>query len=142
MKVLFLDIDGVLNNSSTFERYRGVIGVEPDKVDILRRIVRDTGIQLVLSSSWRIDADWRATMKEVGIDIEFLDATPYNRGLTSRGTEVKQWLADHPGVERFACLDDDTDFLTGQTLFKTEWFGKGLTPEIGKAIVQYFNFEA
>ena len=47
MKVIFLDIDGVLN-------YNGSSFLSEDKIILLRNILRRTGAKLVLSSSWRI----------------------------------------------------------------------------------------
>ena len=53
--------------------------------------------------------------------------------------EIKQWLDEHPEVEKYACIDDNTDFHKDQKLFKTQFFGKGLTPEIAKEMIEYFN---
>ena len=54
MKVIFLDIDGVLNNEYSKTRApSGVIGIDGDKVKRLRKIVESTGAKLVLTSSWK-----------------------------------------------------------------------------------------
>lgn len=138
-KILFLDIDGVLNTHDTPQQYGGFIGIDPEMLSQLKKIIVNTGVEVVLSSSWRVPENWREEMKLAGCPIPFLDRTPFNKGLTSRGTEVAEWLTKHPEVTRFACLDDNTDFLEGQKLFKTNFYGKGLTPEIAGEITSYFN---
>jgi hypothetical protein len=142
IKVLFCDVDGVLNCYNTPQSSAGWIGIDPEMLSQLKKIIVETGVQVVLSSSWRIPENWREEMKLAGCPIPFLDRTPYNRGLTSRGMEVKQWLDEHPEVEKFACLDDNTDFLAGQKLFLTKFYGKGLTPEIRDEVIRYFNSES
>ncbi len=52
MKLLFLDIDGVLNN----HKYEADVlcgQIHKDKVELLNRILRETGCHIVLSSAWR-----------------------------------------------------------------------------------------
>lgn len=51
MKVLFLDIDGVLNDHSPHEN--GYCGLQSDKLRWLDVIVSETGCKLVLASAWR-----------------------------------------------------------------------------------------
>jgi hypothetical protein len=46
MKVIFLDIDGVLNTNSNKE-------ISNDKLKLLSELVSKTGAEVVLSSSWR-----------------------------------------------------------------------------------------
>ena len=46
MKVIFLDIDGVLNTNSDKE-------ISTDKLKLLSELVSKTGADVVLSSSWR-----------------------------------------------------------------------------------------
>jgi hypothetical protein len=53
-KILFLDIDGVVNNSKSHEKYsyRGMLGIDPNLAFLVGKIVLDTGCEVVLSSSW------------------------------------------------------------------------------------------
>ena len=61
MKVIFLDIEGVLNTKETYERicmtrgYTTMIDIEIDKfrLDYLKTIIDSTGAKIVLSSSFR-----------------------------------------------------------------------------------------
>lgn len=68
MKVVFLDVDGVLNHPGTYgpdapwrradERVAIRIPVEPDCVARLNRLLAVTGARVVISSSWRLFARW------------------------------------------------------------------------------------
>ena len=61
MKVIFLDIDGVLNTSEIFieqsknYKQKGIYNVEIDefRVEYLKQIIEKTNAKIVLSSSWR-----------------------------------------------------------------------------------------
>lgn len=135
MKVLFLDIDGVVNCASTTQRHRGAIGIDPYMAFIVGKIQLDTGCEVVLSSTWR---HWDYTRAEVRKQVvEFIDVTPDSKK-GFRGDEVKAWLANHPEVTRYAILDDDSDFHQDQPLFKTTW-KEGITEAIAKNVTRYLN---
>ena len=59
MKVIFLDIDGVLN-SRRYDAKRdknGNTNIDETRLPLVKRIVDATGARIVLSSSWRNDWD-------------------------------------------------------------------------------------
>lgn len=134
-KILFLDIDGVVNNSGTRERFKGYIGINPKLAELVKDIVKQTGCEVVLSSTWRLDKDFR---KEVRAKVvEFVDVTP-SLALHFRGNEINAWLKKHPAVTRYAILDDDSDFHPKQPLFQTSW-QIGLTYDIANRVITYLN---
>jgi hypothetical protein len=135
MKVLFLDIDGVVNCASTSQRHRGAIGIDPVMAFRVGKIQLDTGCEVVLSSSWRNWPEGRAEVERQVV--RCLDVTPTARN-GFRGTEIRTWLGEHPEVTRYAIVDDSTDFWKDQPLFKTEWT-VGLTDEIAAQITRYLN---
>lgn len=136
MKILFLDIDGVVNSVTTAQRHRGMIGIDPHMAFRVGKIVLDTGCEIVLSSSWRLSPESR---DEVASQVyKFIDVTPDLMGRTDRGCEVIAWLGQHPEVTRHAILDDNADFHKEQPLFKTTW-AEGLTDEIAAAVTEYLN---
>ena len=61
MNIIFLDIDGVLNNKDTFitqekcfvETGKELLEIDPVMVKRLAQIVKRTNSQIVISSSWR-----------------------------------------------------------------------------------------
>lgn len=138
MKVLFLDIDGVVNNATTTQRSGLYVGIDPLLAFRVRKIVLDTGCEVVLSSAWRLFPDGREEVEQRVYKV--LDVTPSNKGLTDRGCEVIAWLKDHPEVTRHAILDDNADFHKEQPLFKT-MAHIGITDEITKAVTDYLNEE-
>jgi hypothetical protein len=116
MKVLFLDIDGVLNSAKTCCAFGGYpftmdhIGAfDQAAIRLIQRLC-DQGVQVVLSSSWRNDKDWETYGPGLGLPI--IDRTPSSMG--PRGSEIKQWLDAHPEVEQYAIVDDDRDMLAEQ----------------------------
>lgn len=59
MKIIFLDVDGVLNSDEYIEKTKklNIQGIEsevdPEKITLLRNAIVETGAKVVLSSSWR-----------------------------------------------------------------------------------------
>jgi hypothetical protein len=136
VKVLFLDIDGVLNSRST-TNFKELYPIDPYMAFLVGKIQLDTDCKVVLSSSWRHHPDGVATVdKNI---VKLYGSTPITTDPAHlRGDEIKLWLADHPEVIRYAILDDDSDFYPDQPLFKTT-FDTGLTDEIAKQVTEYLN---
>lgn len=147
MKVLFLDIDGVCNSAEYAERrYKatgkgGLLGIDPILASKVRRIIKETGCEVVLSSTWRLyDNARHQVRREV---CGFIDVTRNlqageKNGVVKRGVEVQEWLDRHPEVEQHAILDDDSDFLENQWLFQTT-FKHGITDEIADNVIAHLN---
>jgi hypothetical protein len=155
MKVLFLDIDGVLNSVEWARDAGHGFGCPPGKrarcskerlrwcpamVKRLRRVIEATGTHIVISSSWRgygagAVRKWRAMFNVYGWrNAPVIGETPDLSGMQGsiyvarkRGDEVAAWIGTHPHVvERFICVDDCNDFLPGQPLVQTT-IERGLT---------------
>jgi two-component system, cell cycle response regulator DivK len=139
VKVLFLDIDGVVNNKSTKKNHQSVVNVEPVLVARVRRIVQNTGCKVVLSSSWRL---FQSSRDEAEKKIcKFADITPILRA--PRGYEIKAWLTMHPETDHYAILDDADSILPEQRMnfFQTTW-ENGLTEGIALAVEKHLSKEA
>ena len=105
MKVIFLDIDGVLN-------YRGVSDVCPKAVSLLNDLLEKTEANIVISSSWRIYMSMIRIRDELvgagfGFPERIIGSTPYVPE-RERGYEIKLWLKQVP-VDKFVILDDRDD---------------------------------
>lgn len=139
MDVIFLDIDGVLNCKNTIEKWEGCYGIDPILLERLNSILRHIDVKIVLSSCWRHSDTSIEFLKNIK-KIPIFDITPDSKdGI--RGKEIQQWLKKHPEVKTYAILDDDSDMLPGQTLFKTT-FEEGLTNEIVHDIIDFFRFHS
>ena len=122
MKVIFLDIDGVLNSHRTCLAFGGYPHEFSEKhmarfdmvaLTLIRRIARAAGAVFVLSSAWRIGRE--ASEVAAGLDLPIIDKTPSLSG--ARGLEIQYWLDQHPEVECYAIIDDDSDMLDSQKPF-------------------------
>jgi hypothetical protein len=109
--IIFLDVDGVLNNYRTTERCTGTsfIGVDPKLCELFRQLVVKADASIVLSSTWRdhpkmLPYLWRMLGNEV--EGRLIGATPKLPN-EPRAREINFWLSvHHHDYEQFAILDD------------------------------------
>lgn len=137
MKIVFLDIDGVLNHAATRHAVSPTeteplpIPIAPECMTRLNRLVAETGAKVVISSSWRKFARWQdlgpalvrhglvadviGETPDLVNDPVWLDAwrtrdgAPFTYERLERGWEIAEWLAAHPEVTAFVILDDCSD---------------------------------
>jgi hypothetical protein len=169
VKVIFLDIDGVLNSTEwckagngfghpppkrakcTRERLRWC----PDMVKRLKWIIDCTDAKIVISSSWRgygpmAVRKWRAMFRTYGWrNAPVIGETPVLGHKTEsgilvaklRGDEVAAWIASHTHVvDNYVCLDDGGDFRPDQPLVQTT-MERGLTADDATRCVELLNAE-
>lgn len=146
MKVIFLDVDGVLNSQPDCKatKYKmlvggkGCIGIYKPRVRNLAAIVKATDAKIVLVSSWKDDyisykqgkpAHYGKYLREKlrELDLEIYDTTYYyepNAG--ERGTGIKKYLATHQDITDWVILDDeifcDYDDIIMEHLVKTSFY--------------------
>src|SRR3981189_3971665 len=129
MKLIFLDIDGVLNCRSTPNpRALPYMGYE-EVLARLRRLFDRTGASVVLSSTWRYDPAGIYSAKHYGVP--FIDVIP-DIPHAPRCKEILAWLRDHPEVDRHIVIDDEDVKLDAYPLFRPP-SGRGLTTEMAQA---------
>lgn len=111
MKVIFLDIDGVLTTERT--KYR--VG-DVDCVAQLNRITEATGADIVISSSWRHDPEIANVLAAWGVRGKVVGITPnlsvWMKGIRvarERGDEIYRWLCDNMPAANYVILDDESD---------------------------------
>lgn len=113
MKVIFLDVDGVLNNETTKAvAPSGYMGVMDSKVKLLKKIVDATGAKVVLSSDWRIcdrnhDKDFKYLLNKLKYkgNIAIYDFTP-DLSVFDRGHEIRDWIKRNQTTKEYVVLDD------------------------------------
>lgn len=110
MKILFLDIDGVLNNDFTKERLDASFGVFKGFIGIDQRLLKlfkdwfetQTDLSIILSSSWRNHEGLRLAVEE---ELPISGVTGSSR--ESREAEIFEWLQNNIELtDKFAILDD------------------------------------
>jgi len=138
MKIIFLDIDGVLNNQIFYtERSQGernpdgvkTLGGDIDErcVALLNHLIEQTGAKVVISSTWRHSGIeyCREHLEAKGFKGEIIDVTPGLRheGCV-RGNEIHHWINKNAEMlcgsrvgadfKEYVIFDDDGDMLLWQ----------------------------
>lgn len=132
-KVIFLDIDGVLNYVGSRTK-NGIYVMDPSCTARLRKLVSAHNAVIVISSAWRNRPDWKEHIHEAFKDAGWDDPPIVDRTprfyFMKRGHEIRAWLKKNP-TERYVILDDDTDMLWGQRKFfvRTNIFDGGFKDE-------------
>lgn len=135
MKIVFLDIDGVLNYTQWYVSDRNPGNLDGKEGDIdplcagrVNLICEKTGAKIVLSSDWRIGWPYCIDrLEKAGIKQGLIiDKTPEHMWVehasadlldfTSRGSEIDDWLSRHSECDRYVILDDRKDFTEEQKI--------------------------
>lgn len=153
-KIIFLDIDGVLNvMSQEFDDYGQLFN--PIFVKNLADIIEKTNAKLVISSTWRFSGrEFMMNMwRHRNLPGEVIDATPdlgFNDNIV-RGDEIKAWLEKNiDKVDNYCIIDDDDDMLPEQlyNFVKTSGnidhpdcddIGYGLTKICSEKVIEILN---
>lgn len=117
MKIIFLDIDGVLTTEQSYASATMIDGYlfvpfRPDPVENLNKLVKDTGAKVVMSSSWRYGKsvkDLRALLLNEEVECDLIDKTPEIHKDACRGQEIQCWFMENKdlNIESFVILDDN-----------------------------------
>jgi len=142
-KIIFLDIDGVLNSEVDFmlngnkeER----VDIAPRPMKLLNELIEDTGAEVVVSSVWRFGhtvESMQKLLESKGFKGNVVGLTPsYGNGVV-RGNEILKWIKDNDeylgipyyNYESYVIFDDDSDMLLWQqfNFIKVDGY-IGLTP--------------
>lgn len=155
MKVLFLDVDGVLNcESSQVKTPSGYRFVEEQFLNRLKRIIAETDAKIVLSSTWRhgfydikrgntdtVDAkDYILLVdKLLEFGIEIYSHTP-ELEVYHRGSEIYAWLVNaEETIEGFVILDDDDDIYPMEGKVVRPFFEEGVQDEHAIRAIEILN---
>ena len=110
--VVFLDVDGVLNSSTTVQKTpAGYKGIDNERVEVLAKTLQKYGEgEVVLSSDWK-------EMAEEDDDFQYLLSKLGKYGLAlsgktedhfnKRGEGIMNYLKEHPEIEEYVILDDN-----------------------------------
>lgn len=158
VKLVVLDFDGVLNSKQFWVRRlvrnpfwklaeRAQKDLDPEAIGHLNRVIRETGAKVVVSSTWRKGRtveELQQILDRNGFVGEVVGKTPSlcwaddGRRLW-RGDEIQAWLDQHPEVDSFAIVDDDSDMShLMHRLVLTRW-NKGLKTGHADLLIRLLN---
>ena len=149
MKIIFLDFDGVITT------YQSKWKIDMDKVKIINDICDKTNAKIVVSSSWRIGYrgivhTFQEYLKQYFVKNEYVGLFKFNKfidnivGMTdsgsSRGNEIKFYMNEHPDIENYVIIDDDSDMCDYQlfNFVQTDTY-EGITERDAKLCVDILN---
>lgn len=132
-KIIFLDIDGVLNDDAYWETINRsevpktgdknedsilfhISMINPAKVKLLNKITGGTGAKIVVSSTWRNHPFIKEILQRSGVTGEIIGITPYatqeccspgyeNNGRALRGIEILFYMDKHY-PQTWSAIDD------------------------------------
>lgn len=129
MKIIFLDVDGVLNSNFWNDSHQVEISngqlIDENKVELLAKIVKETDAKLVMHSGWRFWLD--DELKPIRSEAEHLmrlfdkygltvyDKTPdlrteevlrTNKLSLVKAKEILEWLDEHKNIDKYIVLED------------------------------------
>jgi hypothetical protein len=167
MKIIFLDIDGVLvshqsikEHNETYGRTRFSTAPSRKSIEILNKVIEETGAKIVISSTWRIGNSTHLLdlyFHELGLKGEIIGQTARLQG--TRGLEIKTWLLENESiihnrstvklwnqdyrseVESFVIIDDDRgmDDLMDHLVLTN--YDTGITIEDAEKAINILNKE-
>lgn len=157
MKILFLDIDGVLNSEAYILSKEYIaecksLGIVPEGREVMDKahhlhidhaavklvniLVERSGAKVVLSSTWRLKyslAELNLMFQKRGATFQIDDVTPAKMSWRPRGMDVAEYLSSlkRDGVtpEAFVILDDIDEFSRLKDYFVQTSDDTGLTQE-------------
>lgn len=145
MKVIFLDIDGVLN-SLAYDQRRNIneqSNIDETRLPFIKEIVAATNAVIVLSSTWREHWDKSQENRDVAgqyiqelfskYGLSIYDKTPVLGYRSKRKDEIKQWLINtSETIESFVIIDDyrfGWEEYSEQLILTNPNFGLGIEKE-------------
>lgn len=168
IKVIFLDIDGVLNYKSWRDHQlnysmKNIEPVDPQKVKLISKIIKKTKAKVVFSSSWRFimkpdNPQYNNKKSRVYkvkrlfnkynikiADVTGCDFVSPDKKLFGRGCEIQTYLDNHPEIYNYAIIDDAAaelqNFIDSPHMFLTSYEDEGITEKQCDEIIGFLNEE-
>ena len=155
-KIIFLDIDGVLNCDNTFKETDGLrkaynnvmknitdkklytelrfkeqlLEIDFSKIMLLKELIKLTGAKIVVTSSWRIY--WYYPLFEEMLLSLGIPVIGFTKSLKNRGEEINTYVKEN-NIQNYIILDDEvfSDYEEEQkyNLVRTNYYQDGLNEE-------------
>jgi len=139
MKVVFLDIDGVMTSNSLNEEINkstSVYTFSKGCVNALNKILESHRSKIVLTSSWRtvFDVEKQCEIFSENGVVQMPYSQTIDLGYENRSEEIRQYISKQKNISNFLILDDMEIIGFDDNFIRVD-FNTGLTMEhIGKAI--------
>lgn len=153
MKIVFLDIDGVLNHEKfysdtktnrTIRKYRKN-NIDPRSAKLVVDLCKQTGAKIVISSSWRFDGldELTKRLRIAGIKDNYVLGVcslerPHEFGGTNKGTVIQRYI-DENNIDKYVILDDEDMLETQKPYFIKTSRWTGFTKEDLKRAINILN---
>ena len=167
--ILFLDIDGVLNNTISHSQkpicgfhssiyankdfYKSEFNFNQSSIDALNYIIYKTNCDIVISSNWRFGSvtvnDFKRLFDLFGINatgIDMIDATIEENSIFKRSFNIAKYLSDYQklsdiGKLRWVAIDDRIEHYHSDFMSNTVITNPddGLTLHDANLVVNLFN---
>lgn len=127
IKLIMLDIDGVLNHDKAPERLNVSHLYDPECVERFNTLVETHKAKIVVCSAWRIGQtieSMQETLDSIGVKGEVIGLTPWYEGYHTRDDEITAWLQGFDqldDLEAFLVIDDDTSDRFESYQVKPSW---------------------
>ncbi len=136
MKIIFLDIDGVLNCKTSRSRCGKYVGIDDGKLSTIKRVADATGGKIVLVSTWK--QSWQKLEKDKFKQDDLADYL--DKKFKRHGLEVYDKTSDSLNGMYFSRGESILDFIyrnkvTGYVIlddFQYDYDGCGLTDNLVK----------
>lgn len=162
MKIIFLDIDGVLNSDVWYKKQcidysapsRLQEHLDSYAIGLLNKMIAKTQAKIVLSTTWRLHYSLEAIQQifnNCDFTGEIIGQTPDLVSLHSsfvRGNEILQWCKENEALigkkyyhfKSYVILDDKDDMLYWQrnNFFQVDRYC-GLTPSKVSAVIRFLE---
>jgi len=144
VKILFLDIDGVINSSSSFialghssyfEGSDSGTNFSPISLKLLEKLCKKFDLKIYVHSTWARKCDHKWFKEHIDIDVEFLETFGYDEKREERiETGIRNYKPDD-----FIILDDQdlTRFFKKQAIVVNPL--NGLDAESYQQVCEYFG---
>ncbi len=129
MKVIFLDIDGVLNSNFWNDAHQREISdgslIDEEKIHLLGRLIKSTNAKVILHSGWKFwfDSNMNPLRKEAenlknmlkkeGVELEGMTPDYTTEEIRKskkfslvKADEILAWIAEHDSMDAWIVIDD------------------------------------
>jgi hypothetical protein len=143
MKIIFLDIDGILNVFSNYSKDHNFSRSACNNLNDL--LSKEPDLKIVISSAWRrhgilfVQNLFRKNSLPYDKIIDITEFDNKSEASIDRGVYIKRWMDKHPEVTKFVIFDDESNMgeLMNKLVKINSWIG--ITSKDVKKAIEILN---